>query len=113
MRCASNDLALGGPLFDGLAPQSRHAFRLERCRACPTLATQGALPMTAVSGAGPVVGSPESPSSRDVFSLPADVKATIRILIVDDERTLRESCASVLRGEGYSVTLAGRGEEAL
>lgn len=69
--------------------------------------------MTAVSGVGTSTGSPETPTGRDVLALPADVKASIRILIVDDERTLRESCASVLRGEGYSVTLAGRGEEAL
>jgi DNA-binding NtrC family response regulator len=31
---------------------------------------------------------------------------------VDDERTLRESCASVLQMDGYNVTLVGRGEEA-
>ncbi len=67
--------------------------------------------MTAASGAGLV--PPENAGSRDPLALPADVKASIRILIVDDERTLRESCASVLRGEGYTVTLAGRGEEAL
>lgn len=69
--------------------------------------------MTAVTGSGPGAGTPDSRSNRDVFALPADVKASIRILIVDDERTLRESCASVLRTEGYSVVLAGRGEEAL
>ncbi|HTO73626.1 MAG TPA: sigma-54 dependent transcriptional regulator, partial [Gemmatimonadales bacterium] len=40
-------------------------------------------------------------------------KSSIRILIVDDERTLRESCASVLQMDGYNVTLIGRGEEAL
>jgi DNA-binding NtrC family response regulator len=67
--------------------------------------------MTAVTGAG--LGPPENSGSRDLLALPADVKASIRILIVDDERTLRESCASVLRGEGYTVTLAGRGEEAM
>lgn len=67
--------------------------------------------MTAVAGAG--LGPPENSVSRDLLALPADVKASIRILIVDDERTLRESCASVLRGEGYTVTLAGRGEEAM
>jgi len=32
---------------------------------------------------------------------------------VDDEYLLRESCAQVLRHEGYEVTLCGRGEEAL
>lgn len=54
-----------------------------------------------------------TPVSRDPFAIPADVKASIRILLVDDERTLRESCASVLGVDGFSVTLAGRGEEAL
>jgi DNA-binding NtrC family response regulator len=51
--------------------------------------------------------------SRDPLSIPAEVKASIRILIIDDERTLRESCASVLQMDGYNVTLIGRGEEAL
>lgn len=66
--------------------------------------------MTAVTGNG---GGAELASGRDALALPAETKASIRILIVDDERTLRESCASVLRSEGYNVTLAGRGEEAL
>src|SRR6266705_4641940 len=39
-------------------------------------------------------------------------RATIRILIVDDERTLRESCASALAVDGYNATVCGRGEEA-
>ena len=37
----------------------------------------------------------------------------IRILVVDDERTLRESCASVLEMDGFSITVIGRGEGAL
>ena len=65
---------------------------------------------TVGEGAG---GGRDSGASRDPLSIPSDVKASIRILIVDDERTLRESCASVLQVDGYSVTLAGRGEEAL
>ena len=55
----------------------------------------------------------ETPASRDPLSIPPEVKAGIRILLVDDERTLRESCASVLQMDGFAVTLAGRGEEAL
>jgi DNA-binding NtrC family response regulator len=43
----------------------------------------------------------------------AEAKARIRILVVDDENTLRESCASVLRFEGYGVVVCGRGDEAL
>src|SRR5881296_341694 len=42
-----------------------------------------------------------------------EAKACIRILVVDDEHLLRESCAQVLRHEGYEVLLCGRGEEAL
>jgi DNA-binding NtrC family response regulator len=56
--------------------------------------------------------TPDAPG-RDPLSIPAEVKASIRILIIDDERTLRESCASVLQMDGYNVTLVGRGEEAL
>ncbi|HEV8612949.1 MAG TPA: response regulator, partial [Gemmatimonadales bacterium] len=62
-------------------------------------------------------GPPSFPDSggggtRDPLSIPPEVKANIRILLVDDERTLRESCASVLQMDGFAVTLAGRGEEA-
>src|SRR5688500_14417901 len=56
-------------------------------------------------------GSDSTP--RDPLSIPSEVKASIRVLVVDDERTLRESCASVLQMDGYNVTLIGRGEEAL
>ena len=52
-------------------------------------------------------------ASRDPLSIPPEIKAGIRILLVDDERTLRESCASVLQMDGFVVTLAGRGEEAV
>ena len=41
-----------------------------------------------------------------------ELKASIRVLIVDDERTLRESCASVLQYEGYQVSVCSRGDEA-
>src|SRR6185503_17204290 len=37
----------------------------------------------------------------------------LRTLIVDDDRTLREGCASVLRSEGFIVEVTGRGEEAI
>ncbi|HJP61511.1 MAG TPA: sigma-54 dependent transcriptional regulator [Gemmatimonadaceae bacterium] len=37
----------------------------------------------------------------------------MRALIVDDDRTLREGCASVLRSEGIHVEVAARGEEAI
>lgn len=40
-------------------------------------------------------------------------KKTPRILVVDDEATTRVSLAEVLRLEGYEVTVAANGEEAL
>ena len=54
-----------------------------------------------------------SDPARDPLSIPPEVKASIRVLVVDDERTLRESCASVLQMDGFNVTIIGRGEEAL
>ena len=41
-----------------------------------------------------------------------EAAAAIRVLVVEDEATLRESCVSVLAHEGYDVTGCGRGEEA-
>src|SRR5256712_88058 len=66
--------------------------------------------------------SPPSPPTPDrqvstrrltqLVAVDAATKASVRILIVDDERTLRESCASMLGVEGYTVSVCGRGEEA-
>jgi DNA-binding NtrC family response regulator len=63
---------------------------------------------TARSGSLPLVRS----VSQLVPVKPA-TKPSIHILVADDERTLRESCASVLGVEGYNVTVTGRGDEAL
>ena len=41
-----------------------------------------------------------------------DTRRGIEVLVVDDERSLRESCASLLRGAGFSVTVCGRGDDA-
>src|SRR6266849_1645815 len=48
-----------------------------------------------------------------LLSIGAEDKGRIRILVVDDEHTLRESCASVLGLEGYDVTACGRGQDTL
>jgi DNA-binding NtrC family response regulator len=40
-------------------------------------------------------------------------RKTIRILVVDDEHTLRDSCVSVLGMDGYTVACCGSGGEAL
>src|SRR5436309_6591517 len=61
---------------------------------------------------GPASRSNRNPELVAISQLTPDVKSTIRILIVDDERTLRESCASVLQFEGYQVSMCSRGDEA-
>ena len=55
------------------------------------------------------------PEDEDLANAAVGVPAhgKIRVAIVDDDRTLREGCASVLRVEGYNVTVLGRGEEAI
>jgi DNA-binding NtrC family response regulator len=45
--------------------------------------------------------------------VPVEVRSSIRVLVIDDDRTLREGCASVLQVEGYNVTSSGRGDEAI
>src|SRR2546429_1713993 len=61
--------------------------------------------------------SPDAPTQpiglTDPLSLSPAAKASVQMLIVDDERTLRESCASMLKHEGYNVRVCSRGEEAL
>jgi DNA-binding NtrC family response regulator len=44
---------------------------------------------------------------------PAGSPSAIRILMVDDDETLAESCGSVLAVEGYGVKTCGRGSEAV
>ena len=51
--------------------------------------------------------------ARDPLSISPEVKASLNLLIVDDDRTLREGCASVLQLDGYNVTTLGRGDEAI
>ncbi|MGH7591637.1 MAG: response regulator, partial [Gemmatimonadales bacterium] len=65
------------------------------------------------TGASPVATADPSRDVSTLLQLGPDVSAKIRILVVDDEHTLRESCAAVLRAEGYDVTVCGRGQDAL
>ena len=58
---------------------------------------------------GPVSTLPPA----DVGTIPPATRSSIRVLIVDDDRSLREGCASVLQVEGYNVSSCGRGDEAL
>jgi DNA-binding NtrC family response regulator len=83
--------------------------------------TAGARWANVRSGSSSITG-PDAPSSGAEFpasdpasvqeQLDAESKASISILIVDDEDTIRESCASVLEQEGYQVKTAHRGEDA-
>ena len=64
-----------------------------------------------IADAPPV--SDEMDGSIGIQSVPPTSRSRIRVAIVDDDRTLREGCASVLRVEGYNVTVLGRGDEAI
>ena len=64
---------------------------------------------SAVSLRAPV-GEPQIP---DTAMVPMEARASIRVLVVDDDRILREGCASVLQVEGYNVASSGRGDEAI
>jgi DNA-binding NtrC family response regulator len=55
----------------------------------------------------------EDPSYDVSSDIDSEAKSSIHILIVDDEYTLRESCASLLRQEGYKVSVCANGSEAL
>src|SRR5438046_8061618 len=72
-----------------------------------------AAPVRAAS-AGSRPAAPTRPIGlTDALSLSPAAKASVQVLIVDDERTLRESCASMLKHEGYNVRVCSRGDEAL
>src|SRR6476619_1299491 len=49
----------------------------------------------------------------DAVTVSSPLRSSIRILVIDDDRTLREGCASLLQVEGYNVTVSGRGDEAI
>src|SRR5438132_1450602 len=72
---------------------------------------------SAAASADPAGSGSDSPTQplgiTDPLSLTPAAKASVQVLIVDDERTLRESCASMLKHEGYSVRVCSRGDEAL
>ncbi len=49
----------------------------------------------------------------EITELDREAKLGLRVLVIDDERTLRESCRSFLGSEGYNVEVCGKGDEAL
>lgn len=57
----------------------------------------------------------ETVSGETLLQLPEldrDTRLSVRILIVDDDHTLRESCSTFLGSDGYLVETCGRGREA-
>ncbi|UCF19814.1 MAG: sigma-54-dependent Fis family transcriptional regulator [Gemmatimonadota bacterium] len=71
----------------------------------------------ALSGNSGGSGTPPNGVAEDFPSATAglapEVKSSLRILIIDDDHTLRESCTSILNLEGYDVAVCSRGGEAL
>ena len=51
-------------------------------------------------------------TASELLHLDPQAKSSIRILVIDDERTFRESCRTFLSTEGYAVEVCGRGSEA-
>ena len=63
-------------------------------------------------GSGSNTGVREG-GAEDLLAIDRTLRETIEVLVVDDEHTLRESCASILRADGFPVTVCARGEEAV
>ena len=61
----------------------------------------------------PVRTTPTVGQYQPVGDATALERGEIQLLIVDDDRTLREGCATVLRADGYNVTTCARGDEAI
>jgi DNA-binding NtrC family response regulator len=55
----------------------------------------------------------DAAKSRPRFELDKKATSSIRVLVVDDEHSLRESCESYLVSEGYQVETCGKGKDAL
>jgi len=51
-----------------------------------------------------------SPTSKEVASAP---HLDLSVLVVDDDRSLREGCVTYFQVEGYNVTSVGSGQEAI
>ena len=54
-----------------------------------------------------------TPASDASALLGAAARPRLDVLVVDDDRALREGCASLCASEGFGVTTAGNGQEAL
>lgn len=65
-------------------------------------------------GSSPVMPAPSDQEDWSQQTLiTKEQKADIRILVIDDEESLCESCGSILEQDGYDVTIASRGQQGL
>ena len=63
--------------------------------------------------AGDLVDAPPAIPTADPLAIAPEVKGSIRVLIVEDDRTLREGLLITLGSDGYNVSGVNSGEEAL
>src|SRR5437762_3069209 len=54
-------------------------------------------------------GSPDG----DTLDVSPEQRESIQVLVIDDDRTLREGCASMLQMSRYNASFVGRGDEAV
>lgn len=59
------------------------------------------------------IGSSAVSGGQENSLVTGEFRATLSVLIVDDERTLRETCRTILSGLGYRTEVVSRGEEAI
>jgi len=107
-------MQLGAPAARGMLLRGRDtvARTLRTGRSNHSRTSTMSIPV-ARDRAAPVGDVDEGQNLAALLPIGPELKARIRVLIVDDEHTLRESCATVLRQEGYDVTVCGRGQDAL
>jgi DNA-binding NtrC family response regulator len=55
----------------------------------------------------------DAPAADLVDAVDVEMPRRLRILVVDDDRTLREGCSNILQLDGHHVTAFSRGEEAI
>lgn len=63
-------------------------------------------------GSGDDLSKP-NPSNVERFEISPEQRESIQVLVIDDDRTLREGCASMLQMSRYNASFVGRGDEAL
>lgn len=66
-----------------------------------------------LENAGDYGDGTKTADSRDPLSVPSELKASISLLIVEDERSLRDGLVATLRAQGYAVTAVASGAESL